>query len=93
MLEVEGVSNIVHRDNCFLSTVDTGPSVPKSSPATRYLDSKSYASENGLVGDMHPYAFSAKVRTHTHQIILHTKILCAFQMKRGSFGMQQWSKN
>ena len=65
VLEVEEVSNIVHRDNCFLFTVDTGPSSTTSSSSTRYLDRKLFVSESGLIGDMHPYAFSAKVQTHT----------------------------
>ena len=62
VLDAEEVYNVIHRDNCFLSTVD--PNSTGTSPATRYLDRTNYLSEFGLVGEVHPYAFSAKVQTH-----------------------------
>ena len=65
VLDVEGVSDVVHRDNCFLSTFDYDLSIPRGSQVTQYLDSTSYVSENGLIGDIYPYVFSAKVQTHT----------------------------
>ena len=63
VLDTEEVSNVVHRDNCFLSTIDSNSS--SKSYATQYLDRDTYLSEDGLVGNIHPYGFSAKVQTHT----------------------------
>ena len=60
MLDIDGASDVIHRDNCFLSTFEFDPSVTHTSPVTRYLDSASYVSESGLVGNVHPYAFSAQ---------------------------------
>ena len=60
VLDIDGASDVIHRDNCFLSTFEFDPSVTHTSPATRYLDSASYVSESGLVGNVHPYAFSAQ---------------------------------
>ena len=58
----EDVSNIVHRDECFLYSVD--PNTTGSSPETRYLEQYSYLSLDGTVENTHPYAFSAKFQTH-----------------------------
>ena len=57
------VSNIVLRDNYFLSSID--PDAAGSSSATRYLIKNYYFSTSGLMENIHPYAFSAKVQTHT----------------------------
>ena len=54
---------MVHRNNCFLFTVD--PNSTAKSPANRYIDRDTYLSEDSVVGKMHPYAFSAKMQTHT----------------------------
>ena len=63
LLDDEEVINVVLRDNYFLSSID--PDAAGSSPATRYLTRDSYLSESGLMEDVHTYAFSAKVQTHT----------------------------
>ena len=63
VLDSEGVCDVVHRDNCFSSTVDS--SMTKISPVTQYLDRFSFIYESRLAGDVHPYAFSATVQTHT----------------------------
>lgn len=47
LLDIEVVSNVVHRDDYFLSTVDTN--ITGTSPATQYLDIHSYLTENGLL--------------------------------------------
>ena len=60
VLDIDGASDVIHRDNCLLSTFEFDPSVTHTSPVTRYLDSASYVSESGLVGNVHPYAFSAQ---------------------------------
>ena len=60
---MEDVSNVVSRDNCFLSTADINSAFKSST--TQYLNRNMYLSEDGLAGDMHPYEFSAKVQTHT----------------------------
>jgi len=56
------VSNIVHRDECFLSSVDF--TTAGSYPATCCLDMFSYISRDETFKKTHPYAFSAKVQTH-----------------------------
>ena len=55
----EDVFNIVHCDECFLSSVNL--STTGSSPSTRYLDRSSYLSEDDTIEETNPYAFSAKV--------------------------------
>ena len=74
ILDTEGVSNMVHRDNCFLSTVD--PSTSRISPATRYLDSTPYALESGSIDNVYPYAFFAKVQTYTSDNPTYKDIVC-----------------
>ena len=63
LLDDDEVTNIVFRDNYFLSSID--PDAAGNSPATRYLNKDSYLSTSGLVEDVYPYAFSAKVQTYT----------------------------
>ena len=69
----EDVSNIVHRDERFLSSVD--PNTTGSSPATRYLEQHSYFSLDGTVEDTHPYAFSAKVQAHDSDNLTYKDIM------------------
>ena len=59
------MTNVVQRDECFLSSVDLNEDVCSSSPATRFLASNSYVSDSGTIEEyIHPYDFSAKVQTH-----------------------------
>ena len=59
------MTNVVQRDECFLSSVDLNEDVCSRSPATRFLVANYYASDDGAIEtDIHLYAFSAKVQTH-----------------------------
>ena len=61
VLGVDDVPNIVHRDECFLSSIDLTAPICTGSPATTYLNKDLYMTEDGTMQDIHPYAFSAKV--------------------------------
>ena len=64
VLDVEAVSNVVQRDECFLASGDFNESSRYNSPAMNYLDKVTYATDDGKIEGIHPYAFSAKVQTH-----------------------------
>ena len=76
ILDVAGVTNVVQRDECFLSSVDLNEDVCSSSPATRFLAANSYVSDDETLEDsIHPYTFSAKVQTHCTDNPLYKDIL------------------
>ena len=49
VLDVDSVSNVVHRDECFLESVDLNEHMEHNSPAVNYLDRDSYATSDGTI--------------------------------------------
>ena len=92
VLGVDDVSNVIHRDECFFSSIDLNASTCNGSPAKNYLDKDSYLTEDGIMKYFLPYSFSTKVQTHesdtpTYKDILRLpeeerKLLEAFMVKR-----------
>ena len=75
VLNMDDVSKVVQRDECFLSSADLNDAACTSSPATRSLDKDMYVSEDGTTENIHPYAFSAKVQTHSSDTPTYKDIL------------------
>ena len=82
VLDSIAVSNVVQRDERFLSTVDFENTPGVGSPATRYLDQYSYLTVDDTIEITHPYAFSAKVQTYDSDNPTYTDILRAPEERR-----------
>ena len=65
VLDFEAVSSVVQRDECFLVSMDLNETTDHDSSAMKYLDRDSYVTSDGTIEGLHPYAFSAKVQTHS----------------------------
>jgi hypothetical protein len=64
ILDVEAVSSVVQRDECFLASMHLNEITEHESSAMNYLDRDSYLTSDGTIEEIHPYDFSAKVQTH-----------------------------
>lgn len=62
-LDTTGVSQFFQRDEYFLTSV-VQDDISDESPATRYLNIRTYSFHDGIIGDIHSYDFSAKVHTY-----------------------------
>ena len=75
MSNIDDVSNIVQRHECFLSSVGLNESTCTSSTATRYLVKNIYVTEDGTRENVYPYALSAKVQVHNSNTPTYKDIL------------------
>ena len=75
VLDVDSVLNVVHRDECFLASVDLNEHTEHNFPAVNSLYKDLYVTSGGTIEGIHPYEFSAKVQTHSSDNPIYKDIL------------------